>query len=112
MIRVDTDTPVAVHASPKRSHTTCCQVDPQTLSLGVLPVIPVKICNILLNIALNARQLLVLIFLAEDPFGNPAINRHEHRLIVLIPQLVHHDQDLSELWQDVEVVSVDQVGIY
>src|SRR2546422_7550965 len=112
MIRVDADTPVAVEASSERNHITGCQINAQTFCLRILSVISFEICNILLNITLNTSQLLVLVSVTQAFFGNTSFNRDEHRLVILVSELVHHYQNLAQLRQNVEIVSIHQMRVY
>src|SRR6266704_5553553 len=112
MISVDAYAPVTVEAFAQRGYLTRFQVDTQTLSFRILPIISIEVRNIPLIIALNASQLLPLVFLTEGAFRNPAVNRHEYGLIILIPELVHHNQHLPELRKNVEIVSIHQMRIH
>ncbi len=112
MVRVDAVAPVAVEASPQRSDITGRQVDAQTFCLRILPVISIKICNILLKIALNASQLLILVPVAQALLGNTSFNRNEHRLVILVSHLIHHNQNFTELRENVEIVSIHQMRIH
>src|SRR6266581_4901001 len=45
-------------------------------------------------------------------FRGYLINRNEHRLVILVSQLIHHNQNLTELRKNVEIVSIHQVRIH
>ena len=55
--------------------------------------------QVALGIARGAENLLAGKAVAKDRHGQPAVDRHEDGLIVLVAILVEHEQDLAQLGQ-------------
>ena len=54
---------------------------------------------------------MISILVPEQRFRNPTVERDQTRLIVLIAQFIDHDQDFSQLGNNVVVVARHQVWI-
>jgi len=112
VVGTDTVARVAVDACAKRLDFTSLHVYLETFDIWGFTIVSEKVRDVLFLVAMDACDLLVPILVPEEWFGYASVKRNQVWLIILVPQLVNHDQDLAQFGENMEVVARHYVRIH
>src|SRR5713101_2579608 len=103
---------VAVDACAKRPDFTSLEVYLETFDVRGFTIVPEEVGDVFFLVTVYACYLLSPILVPEQWLRYASAKRNQVRLIILVAQLVNHDQDLAKLGENVEVVAGHYVRIY
>src|SRR2546422_2001154 len=102
---------VAVDACAKRPDFTILEVYLETFDVRGFTIVPEEVSDVFFLVTVYACYLLAPILIPEQWLRYASAKRNQVCLIVLVTQLVNHDQDLAKLGENVEVVAGHSVRI-
>src|SRR2546422_4296330 len=102
---------VAVDACAKRPDFTSLEVYLETFDVRGFAIVPEEVSYVFFLVAVYACYLLAAILVPEQWLRYASAKRNQVWLIILVTQLVNHDQDLAKFGENVEVVAGHYVRI-
>jgi hypothetical protein len=102
---------VAIDTCAKRLDFTSLQVYLERLDVWGFTIVSEEVSDVFVFVAVDACYLLVPILVSEEWLRYASVKRNHVWLIILVPQLVNHDEDLAKFGENMEVVAGHYVRI-
>ena len=112
MVGTHTVARVAIDACAKRFDFASLQVHHETFDVRGLTIVSEEVGDVFLFVAVDACYLLVPILVSEEWLRYASAKGDQVWLIILVPELVNHDQDLAKFRENMEVVARHYVRIH